>query len=498
MLSSILLCSSCGLFEKNQDDDQGGDSNASSWQFNFACNADRESTNENPVFVPPFALSALYGTANTGAETGCDYSTSSTCNPGGAIDPVGGLFMSPSEAGHVRPTPHMYVSLKSGESSNIYAMGNSYLVSLSRTKGMNEYSALFSVSCSLYFYHAHIDEISHPKLIALATKHIGANYDDTGAEWAINLGYQSDSADGSTKNVTDNVEFTAGEVLFLKSGTKSGNIDVGVVDLRVKNGTMIDDNQVLWGANNNGVTTSGNRHIHAVSFTNYLSDKNRHDYLRFFNAPTAKKPPAIDAKSVNTGSAVTNIEGKLQGTYFNPSIFTVSTNGENVSYADYSAFTIFKTIQDPAKARLVFGLATSALSNSDSADDKLAAVDPLTWNSCSCSTQGSACDTECYNKQERPSYYADHFKDNYIKMSLDSSSTTVNPDPANVKPGTTVCYDFQQVNRSTWDRIYVQMANDNAIKIKLFPTHSTTAQCSTAAFPSMSENAIYYVRKQGA
>jgi hypothetical protein len=468
--------------------------------LSFTCIPDRENTNEAPMFVPPFDVTDLHHKPTSPDfpfDANCDWQNDLMCNPGEAIEPVGGLYMPATGVGHLKPTPHMYISMKKDGETTIKSPAAGHVTMIVRSPN-NEFGAQILHTCSLYTWWDNLSALQNAKLTALLDA-VKPDWNAEGSSWTINFGRAAEQVTGEQITISSVVALEEGEAWATKV-TSFGHehIELRTIDKRVKRGAIINPNTRSWSLD----------HFfgdiwelqHAQPFMNYFSNNQKKLWLRFLRISPSFKPPYVNTHDVDAGSAAKDIERTLQGLWFNPTIYSYTTEADgfaNSEYTEAAVLTIFERVGDPSKAHLAYGL-NGSWTNTDDFIVTLPKLDPSLWPPCTCDEAQPACVDSCHLEQKRLSSYTSYFRGSYPRLNISNPGTTWNLSPLDVTPEKgTVCWDIDVDQATTWDRIYIKMETANRISVKYFPIRTAAPECSSHPTIDMSAHAHVFVRGEG-
>ena len=216
----------------------------------------------------------------------------------------------------------------------------------------------------------------------------------------------------------------------------------------------------------------GHNQLNAEHFVNYMSGELRDAYLAVLNP-------------VDGGTGVTgwDVPGHLQGVWFNPRIdqeFLIDFETGALSIGPWVSLVVgspFPEFPDAPDVQVGWGVAANGVT-----EPSLALLDPAAW--------------------DPPINGVDQIRRPFA-IFVDPLSNVVNPDPALVGPGSTVCYDlvYTLAETTTYDTMLVHMAGDpqvlDVLRVLFQPSSSADPQCAIqygAGFPPIDDSWVTYVR----
>ena len=384
----------------------------------------------------------------------------------GELIPLGNL--NPG-GGHVLPVDHMYLSYPtpagSGRNSYpVYNMADGQLFMLMRTQnpGRMDYQIFIKHSCSVYSYFDHLHSLS-PDIETYLTSNSVAWHDLSGSgsgPWMAFLGQSGEPA-----------------MMSLASGDQIGETrdyshswDVGLVDTRQTNGIFANVSASRYPGFSDfvpmfpelsyidlSIYNLGNKRLNAACFIDYMD--NSVGMQTAWHARLASTPKGC-------GNVGWDTPGYLRGSWFNPALDSLPGV---VMDNEVAAFSIIPDNFNPA-SRIQIGIGNAA---NGTTVPNLALLDPVIWAPPVSAPQ-----------VQRPLF-----------ANIDTTAgTVVNPNPATVEPGVTVCYDLSY--DGYYNTMLLHMTDSTHLKVKYDPTARTTAQCIALAtgFPAVDSRWIEYVR----
>lgn len=377
---------------------------------------------------------------------------------------------------HVLSVDHMYLSypVPAGAGSLSYPVHNmaaGQLFSIFRQQKPDrpdyDYQIFIKHTCSVYTYFDHLHGLS-PAIEAYLTGNSVPWLDLSGSgagPWMLFLGQSGGAA---------MLPLTGGEQVGITKNY-SHSWDVGVVDTRQTNGTFANPSATRYPSFSDytplfpafsGIDLSiynlGNKMRNAACFIDYLDNSSGmqtawHDKL----ASTPK----------GCGSVGWDTPGRLRGAWFNPALDTLPTV---VMDNEVAALSILPDNRNPTtRTQIGFGNAAGGVTV-----PSLALLDPSTGT---------------------PPVSAPQIAQAFFISHDTTPGAVVNPDPAGVGPGVTVCYDLAYFAASAGQKyniLLLHMNDTTHLKIKYDPTPHPSAQCSAlaAAFPEVDAAWVGYVR----
>lgn len=420
-------------------------------------------------------LLALFNACGGGAggETGDGSGSSSACTPD--IPVSAGLFTSPPTnianiadviplgnmnpgGGHVIPVNHMYLSYPfpaggGALSYLVHAMASGRIFMLMRDTVSSstdyDYSIYINHTCSVTSYFIHLHGLSR-RIQDYIAAHAIPWQDISGSgtgPWIMFLG----QAGGAPM-----LNVSAGEELGITKNY-SHSWDAGVIDKRYLSGAFIN--------------TSANRYPHFSDFmplflsvtvdmsvypflgNQYLNAGCFIDYMSSAGGLKAAWFAKLSSTPQDCGRVGWDSPGYLQGVWFNPAIDTIGLKMDH----EVAALAIVPDNLNPTtKVQIGWGNASNG-----STLPSLALLDPSAW------TPPISGVTQISNP---------------FKTYMDNASVAiVNPNPANVKAGVTVCYDLQYNSSggTRYNYIMFHMTDSTTLKVKYEPTEQLALQCRT-------------------
>lgn len=374
--------------------------------------------------------------------------------------------------GHVLSVDHMYLSypVPAGGGSLSYpvhnmASGKLFMIFRQQIAGRPDYDYQIFIqhTCSVYSYVDHLHGLSST-IDTYLTSHSVAWQDMSGSStgpWVLFLGQSGGTA---------MLPLSSGEQIGITKNY-SHNWDVGLVDTRQTAGTFtnisprhypgFNDYAPLFPAFS-GIDLSiynlGNKMRNAACFIDYMD--NSSGMQTAWHAKLASTPKSC-------GSVGWDTPGHLRGAWFNPALDSLPTV---VLDNEVAALSIIPDNMNPT-TRTQIGFGNAATGNTV---PSLALLDPSTWT------------PPVAAPQIAQPFHIDH---------VTTPGTVVNPDPAAVGPGVTVCYDLPY-SGSHYNTLLLHMIDATHLKIKYNPAPLTSAQCNSlaAAFPAVDGSWIEYVR----
>lgn len=370
--------------------------------------------------------------------------------------------------GHVLSVDHMYLAypqLTDG-GNNSYpvknmAAGQLFMLYRDQKPDRTDYQIFIKHTCSVYSYFDHLHRLSSAIEDYLSTN--GVTWTDmSGSEfgpWMIFLG-QSDGA----------------AMMPLASGEQVGNTqdysyswDVGLVDTRQTNGVFANtsasryptysDYAQLFPSLGNidlSIYNLGNKMLNAACFIDYMDS----NLQTAWHAKLASDPQGC-------GTVGWDTLGYLRGAWFNPDLDMLPLRNVLMDH-EVAAFSIIPDNRNPT-TRIQIGIGNAATAT---ISPSLALLDPVNWT---------------------PSISAPQIERAFFIDIDTTAGAIVNPDPADIGPGVTVCYDLEYEDH--YNSILLHMTDATHLKIKYDPTESSS-KCSTLAanFPPPDATWFEYVR----
>jgi hypothetical protein len=404
------------------------------------------------------------------------------------LTPIGTL--SPG-GGHVHPTKHVR-AVYSDDCPNerpFYAMADGYIFLITRVKepimgGPDwrwDYEIYIAHSCSVVttIFHLHV---LGPALEAW----IADNVD----EWAapIDPDHQHlalGQPDGPPMYFVSAGEEIGAKIDDIEPGGASG-FSLGVMDKRVVSGTFVRHSTFRIPSNFDLVEEflpdyawrvrmyqfAGHNQLNAEHFVNYMDGALRDAYLAVLNSGDG-----------TTGVTGWDVPGHLRGVWFNPRIdqeFFIDFEVGALSIGPWVSLVVgspFPEYSDAPDVQVGWGVAANGVT-----EPSLALLDPVTW--------------------DPPITGVDQIRRPFA-VYVDPLSDVVNPDPARVGPGATVCYDLVYTldETTTYDTMLVHLAGDpqvlDVLRVLYQPSGSADPQCATlhgAGYPPVDDGWVTLVR----
>ena len=411
-------------------------------------------------------------------ETGCipDMPVSSGLftSPPTAIGNVAGIVPlgNVDSGGHVIPVNHMYLQFPGpygGGSSSypVYSMAAGRIFMLERQKKELvpewDYSVWIYNTCNVSSYLFHFHSLSTKIQDFITTYNIPwQDLSGSGTFWIMLLGQSG----------APMLNVAAGEELGIVKNYRY-SWDVGVVDKRFTNGTFVNpspnrypgfkDSAALFPniSGDMGVYDFlGNIYLNAGCFIDYMSDAGGMKTAWFDRLASTPK---------SCGKVGWDEHGTLQGVWFNPAIDSLGL----VRDYEVAALTIVPDNLNPTtKVQIGWGNASNGVTT-----PSLAILDPITWSP--------------------PISGVTQIKNTFKTVMDKTIGAVVNPDPATVKNGTTVCYDLPYFvgTNNRYNYILFRIRTDNTtMEVKYDPTEEITPKCSTITFPPVDSTWVTYIR----
>ncbi len=350
-----------------------------------------------------------------------------------------------SGMGHVVPVNHMYLNylVPNNGGANAYdvramAAGEVVMVNWThRTSGApaDDYAIYLSFGDALSAWFEHVHELA-PALQAYLDAHSGSWHEPFPGARIMFLGQAGQPP---------TLPVAAGELLG-RTRDYTSSWDVGMVDacrttLPIHLGPRRYPTWIELAAAAGIVLPAepfpGNRGTNAACFYDYLSPALR---------------PAWQALLVSTpqlcGRVIWDLAGTLQGTWFNPALD-----------ASPDASILFRL------EKAAFAIVPSALNSTTEIQISIASGDP----------ELSALD---------PTGSAPQLANAFHVVFDPTPGALVDPAPAAIGPGTTVCYNLNHTNGALWDRLYLRLdAATGELAIAYEPLALATPQCPAPPFP---------------
>ncbi len=424
-----------------------------------------------------------------GSRSGTAPMSGTECIPDIAVS--AGLFISPPTdisnitgivplgnmnpgSNHVLPVDHMYLKYPVPEGGGslsypVYAMAKGKLFGLFRKKvgSMPDYAYQISINhtCSVSSYFDHVHGLS-ARIQDYLTTNAVPWYDISGTgggPWILFLGQPG----GAPMLPVD-----AGEQLGITKNY-TGSWDVGVIDKRSASGTFANPSIRRYPNYTDlfpllvpsaGIDMSvygflGNAQMNAACFIDYLSDAGgmRTDWFNML----VSTPKSCGMMGWDT-------QGYLQGVWFNPAIDADPWPFLDI---DTSALTIIPDNFSPLmRVQIGWGTAASA-----SVYPALALLDPATWSP--------------------PILDVDQIALPFTVTKDIAPGAVVNPDPAAVGAGMTVCYDLPYNAGTNYNYVLFHMTDSTTVKVKYDPTAYTMSKCASfSGFPPVDATWVTYIR----
>jgi hypothetical protein len=271
----------------------------------------------------------------------------------------------------------------------------------------------------------------------------------------------------------------------IEPGGASG-FSLGVMDKRILSGTFVRHSTARVPSNFDIVEQflpelawrvrvyhfSGHNQLNAEHFVNYMAGELRDAYLAVLTSADGE-----------TGVTGWDVPGHLQGVWFNPRIdqellidFEVGavSIGPWVSLLQGSPFPEYPDAPD---VQVGWGVAANGVT-----EPSLALLDPAVWDP----------PIDGVDQIRRP-----------FAIYVDPTSDAVNPPPAQVGPGTTVCYDLVYIvdETTTYDTLFVHLAGDpevlDVLRVLYEPSGAANPQCAGlygGGLPEVDESWARFVR----
>lgn len=375
-------------------------------------------------------------------------------------------------SGHVLSVDHMYLSYPVAAGGGrlsypVYSMaaGKLFMIFRQQVAGRPDYDYQLFIkhTCSVYSYVDHLHGLSSTVADYLSSHSVP--WHDIGSSgtgpWVLFLGQSGGPA---------MLPLTSGEQIGITKNY-SHNWDVGLVDTRQTNGIFanisarhypgFDDFALLFPAFS-GIDLSiynlGNKMRNAACFIDYMN--NSSGMQTAWRDKLASTPKGC-------GSVGWDVPGHLRGAWFNPALDSLPTV---VMDNEVAALSIIPDNMNPTtRTQIGFGNADSG-----SIVPSLALLDPATWT---------------------PPVMASQIAQPFYISNAATPGVVVNPDPATIGPGVTVCYDLPYFGGS-YNTLLLHMTDATHLKIKYNPMPQTGAQCSAlaTAFPAVDSSWVEYVR----
>ncbi|MGD2140442.1 MAG: hypothetical protein PVH25_08610 [Burkholderiales bacterium] len=371
---------------------------------------------------------------------------------------------------HVLSVDHMYLTyprpLRGGLSSYpVHNMADGELFMLFRQQVPGrpdfDYQLFVEHSCSVHSYFDHLHGLS-PAIDTHLTTHSAAWLDLGGSgsgPWLMFLGQRG----GPPK-----LSLAAGDQLGITKDY-SNAWDIGIVDTRYVNGVFANmaPNRyptysdyaplfpVLSGVDLS-IYNTGNKMFNGACFIDYMDSS-----TGLQSAWRAK----LDSTTASCGIIGWDKPGKLRGAWFNPVLDALPT-----VVMDYEAAALSIIPLNRNSDQVQIGIGNAA---GGSTTPSLALLDPSTWT---------------------PPVSAPQIA-NPFRVNMDRSLVAVvNPDPENIGPGTTVCYDLSHAGG--YDTLLLRMADATHLDVKYDPATRSTPQCAalSASFPPVDATWKAYIR----
>jgi hypothetical protein len=271
----------------------------------------------------------------------------------------------------------------------------------------------------------------------------------------------------------------------IEPGRASG-FSLGVMDKRVVSGTFVRHSTFRIPSNFDLVEEFlpelawvvrmyhfvGHNQLNAEHFVNYMTGGLRDAYLAVLNSGDG-----------TTGATGWDVPGHVQGVWFNPRIdeeFFIDFEVGALSIGPWVSLVVgspFQEYSDAPDVQVGWGVAANGVT-----EPSLALLDPATW--------------------DPPISGVDQIRRPFA-IYVDPLSDVVNPDPARVGPGITVCYDlvYARDQTTTYDTVLVHLAGDPEVLDELYllyePSGSAIPQCDIlydAGFPPIDDSWVTFVR----
>ena len=371
---------------------------------------------------------------------------------------------------HVLPVDHMYLRYPfpaggGGLSYPVYNMAAGELFMLFRQQVPGrpdyDYQLFIEHTCSVHSYLDHLHGLS-PEIETHLTDH-SATWLDLGGggsgPWIMFLG-QSGGAPKMPLAAADQVGVTK---------NYSSAWDVGVVDTRFTNGTFANPSANRYPTYSDyaplfpalaGVDLSiynfGNKMRNGACFIDYLDNSSGMQ-----SAWHAK----LDSTPKGCGTIGWDVPGRLRGAWFNPALDALPAVAMDYETA---ALSIVLDNVDPTRVQIGIGNAAGGTTT-----PSLALLDPANWT---------------------PPLSAPQIANPFRVAMNPTAGAVVNPDPVNVGPGTTVCYDLAYA--SGYNTLLLRMIDAERLSVKYDPTPHATAQCASieSSFPPVDSSWKTYIR----
>lgn len=422
---------------------------------------------------------------------GSNNSAPSPTNPSAACAPdvpvAAGLFTSPPTdinqvsgvrplgnlnpgGGHVLSVDHMYLNYATPNGGGtdivpVYAMGDGEIIYLikSTDPGGYDYELHIKHSCSVASYFIHLHGLS-PDVEAFISTRGGVWQDISGTgdgPWLMFLGQPGGAptmpvAAGDPVGITRNY---------------SVSWDVGVIDKRFVSGSFLNSSPRRYPDIQDflavmptidvdyGVYQVGHRSFNAACFLDYLDNSTGMRDVWFDKLTSTPR---------TCGQVGWDVSGRLSGAWFNPAI---DAAGPEVLFdIEAGALSIIPDNYNPLhRVQIGFG------NDSGDTTPSLALLDPSTWSP--------------------PIAGVDQIRQPFFIASNPLLLATVNPDPAVVDVGKTVCYDLPYWT-GDYNYVLFHMTDSTTLRVKYDPTDYTTAQCTglSASYPVVDDSWGTYIR----
>ena len=373
--------------------------------------------------------------------------------------------------GHVLSVDHMYLSYPvpagGGASSYpIHTMADGKLMIIIRQQVPDrpdyDYQAIIRHSCSVYSYYDHLHELSTVISDYLVNNSVPwLDISGSGAgPWLSFLGQSGGTpmlpvVSGQQIGITKNYSY---------------NWDVGVVDTRQTNGIFVNPNAKRYPSLTDltslfpilsGIDMSiyqlGNKMLSAACFIDYMDNSS--------GMQTAWRNK-LASIPIGCGTVGWDVPNHLRGAWFNPALDAAPT----VTFDhETAALSIIPSNYTPGtQIQIGFGNAANGTTV-----PSLALIDPETWT---------------------PSITALQIKNPFLITIGTTPGVVVNPDPAAVGTGVTVCYDLTHTGGN--GTLLLHMTDASHLKVKYDPGSDVSPQCANLApvFPAVGPTWIGYVR----
>jgi hypothetical protein len=393
--------------------------------------------------------------------------------------------------GHVHPTKHVYAVYTDDCPSErpAYAMADGYIFMVSRTKEFIsggpdwrwDYEIYIAHSCSVVttYFHLHVLGPAFEAWIA-----------DNVDEWEAPIDPDHQHLALGLPGGPPMYFVTAGEQIGAKSEDiepgGAGGFSLGVMDKRILSGTFVRHSTYRIPSNFDIVEEFlpelawvvrtyhfvGHNQLNSEHLVNYMAGELRDAYLA-----------VLTSADGDTGATGWDVPGHLQGVWFNPRIdqeffidFEVGalSIGPWVSLIEGSPFAEYPDAPD---AQVGWGVAANGVT-----EPSLALLDPATW--------------------DPPIGGADQIRRPFA-VYVDPASSAVNPDPALVGSGVTVCYDLVYTRDETiaYDTLLFHLEGDpqvlDVLRVLYEPSGSATPLCASlhgGGFPAVDDDWVTFVR----